>query len=77
MIRWIFASTVGKHGDELKIANYVKNQGSDAKYDQLYNSDRLTMFEWYYMIPRHLGRGCSLRNLHIIDKDRSRAFSGT
>lgn len=40
-----FSSTVGKHGDEAKIANYVKNQGSDAKYDQLYNSDQLAMFE--------------------------------
>lgn len=39
-----FASTVGKHGDESKIANYVKNQGSDAKYDQLYNSDQLAIF---------------------------------
>jgi|GEM_PF-4864747 len=27
-----FASTVGKQGDEAKIANYVKNQGSDAKF---------------------------------------------
>ena len=36
-----FASTVGKHGDEAKIANYVKNQGSDAKYDRLYNSNQL------------------------------------
>ncbi len=26
-----FANTVGKHGDETKMANYVKNQGSDAK----------------------------------------------
>ena len=40
-----FASTVGKHGDEAKIANYVKNQGSEAKYNQLYNSNQLGMFE--------------------------------
>jgi REP element-mobilizing transposase RayT len=40
-----FASTVGKHGDEAKIANYVKNQGSDAKYDRLYNSNQLAIFE--------------------------------
>jgi len=40
-----FASTVGKHGDEAKIANYVKNQGSDAKYDRLYNSNQLAIFD--------------------------------
>jgi putative transposase len=40
-----FCSTVGKHGDEAMIGNYVKNQGSDAKYDQLYNADQLTMFD--------------------------------
>ncbi len=40
-----FASTVGKHGDEAKIANYVKNQGSDAKYDRLYNSNQLVIFD--------------------------------
>ena len=40
-----FASTVGKHGDEAKIANYVKNQGSEAKYNSLYNSNQLAIFE--------------------------------
>ena len=40
-----FASTVGKYGDEAKIANYVKNQGSDAKYDRLYNSNQLAIFD--------------------------------
>ncbi len=40
-----FASTVSKHGDEAKIANYVKNQGSDAKYDRLYNSNQLAIFD--------------------------------
>lgn len=34
-----FASTVGKHGDENKIASYVKNQGKD--YNQLHQDDRL------------------------------------
>ena len=34
-----FASTVGKHGDETKIANYVKNQGKE--YHQLYQDSRL------------------------------------
>ena len=29
-----FASTVGKHGDEKTIANYVKNQGEE--YEQLH-----------------------------------------
>lgn len=46
-----FASTVGKHGDEAKIANYVKNQGSDAKYDRLYNLNQLAIFE---LITRYL-----------------------
>ena len=40
-----FASTVGKHGDEVKIANYVKNQGSEAKYHLLYNSSQFAIFE--------------------------------
>lgn len=34
-----FASTVGKHGDENKIANYVKNQGKE--YYKLYEDKRL------------------------------------
>lgn len=34
-----FASTVGKHGDENKIANYVKNQGKD--YYKLHEDKRL------------------------------------
>ena len=33
-----FASTVGKHGDESKIARYVKAQG--LEYDQLYKNNR-------------------------------------
>jgi len=40
-----FASTVSKYGDEAKIANYVKNQGNDAKYDRLNNSNQLSIFE--------------------------------
>ena len=46
-----FASILGKHSDEATIANYVKNQGSDAKYDRLYNSNQLAIFEW---ITRYL-----------------------
>ena len=37
-----FASTVGKHGDEGKIANYVKNQGNE--YNKLYEDRQLRLF---------------------------------
>ena len=37
-----FASTVGKHGDEALIANYVKQQGN--KYEQLYENRQLRLF---------------------------------
>lgn len=37
-----FASTVGKHGDESKIARYVKAQGFE--YDQLYENNQLRLF---------------------------------
>ena len=37
-----FASTVGKHGDESKIARYVKAQG--LEYDQLYENNQLRLF---------------------------------
>ena len=40
-----FLSTVGKHGDERKIANYVKNQGSNANYKT-----------WYQQNPRKFGQ---------------------
>lgn len=34
-----FISTVGKHGDEKTIMNYVKNQGRDPKgYEQIYEN---------------------------------------
>lgn len=39
-----FASTVGKHGDESKIARYVKAQG--LEYDQLYENNQLRLF-WF------------------------------
>ncbi len=38
-----FASTVGKHGDETTIANYVKNQGVDS-YVKLHESCQLELF---------------------------------
>ena len=31
-----FMSTVGKHGDEAMLKNYVKNQGQDESYQQLH-----------------------------------------
>jgi REP element-mobilizing transposase RayT len=37
-----FASTVGKHGDEKMITNYVKNQGNE--YQKLHESYQLTLF---------------------------------
>jgi len=37
-----FASTVGRHGDERKIANYVKNQGNE--YHKLYEDRQLRLF---------------------------------
>ncbi len=38
-----FVSTVGKHGDENTIANYVKHQG-DESYKELYQTDQLALF---------------------------------
>ncbi|NKB62226.1 MAG: IS200/IS605 family transposase [Gammaproteobacteria bacterium] len=37
-----FASTVGKHGDEEMIKNYVKNQGQ--QYKQIHHNYQLTLF---------------------------------
>jgi len=37
-----FASTVGKHGDENMIANYVKNQGNE--YEKLHEARQLEIF---------------------------------
>ena len=37
-----YASTVGKHGDEGKIANYVKNQGKE--YNKLHDDRQLRLF---------------------------------
>ena len=37
-----FASTVGKHGNEAMIGNYVKQQGGE--YQKLYNDQQLTLF---------------------------------
>ena len=38
-----YASTVGKHGDEGKIANYVKNQGQE--YNKLHDDRQLRLFD--------------------------------
>jgi REP element-mobilizing transposase RayT len=38
-----FISTVGKHGTEKVIGDYVKNQGREG-YDQLYSSNQLNLF---------------------------------
>lgn len=41
-----FVSTVGKHGTERVISDYVKNQGEEKKeYDPLYKSPQLKLFE--------------------------------
>ena len=37
-----FSSTVGKHGDENTIANYVKNQGQE--YNQIHHDSQLALF---------------------------------
>jgi|ERR1035437_2173199 putative transposase len=37
-----FASTVGKHGDEKMIGNYVKNQGQE--YNKLYEDRQIALF---------------------------------
>ena len=37
-----FVSTVGKHGDEVTIVNYVKSQGNE--YSRLYENRQLTLF---------------------------------
>ncbi len=37
-----FATTVGKHGDENMIGNYVKNQGNE--YDKLHSDHQLALF---------------------------------
>ena len=37
-----FSSTVGKHGDEQTISNYVKNQGQD--YKQIHHDYQLSLF---------------------------------
>ena len=40
-----FVSTVGKHGDEAMIKNYVKNQNKGKNDKQLYQSDQLTWLD--------------------------------
>lgn len=38
-----FATTVGKHGDESMIANYVKKQGQE--YEKLHTGQQIPLFE--------------------------------
>ncbi len=40
-----FVSTVGKHGNEETIANYVKKQGAVENYNKLYSEKQLRLFE--------------------------------
>ena len=40
-----FTNTVGQHGTEEKIANYVKNQGNENDYKQLMSNHQLVLFE--------------------------------
>ena len=39
-----FVNTVGQHGTEKKIAEYVKNQGIEKEYKKLKSDYQLTMF---------------------------------
>ena len=39
-----FASTVGKHGDEKMISNYVKKQGTGRTYEKLHEAHQLRLF---------------------------------
>jgi REP element-mobilizing transposase RayT len=44
--RGYYVGTVGEHGNENVIAEYVKNQGREpAKYKQLYNDRQLSLFD--------------------------------
>ena len=39
-----YVSTVGKHGNEEIISNYVKSQGTEKEYKKLYKSEQLGLF---------------------------------
>jgi REP element-mobilizing transposase RayT len=39
-----YVGTVGKHGNETTISNYVKNQGIEKEYKKLY-TQQISMFE--------------------------------
>ena len=39
-----FINTVGQHGTEEMIANYVKNQGESIPYKKIYSNQQLTLF---------------------------------
>lgn len=40
-----FVSTVGKHGNENTIANYVRSQGNEEEYTKLMVNEQLTLFD--------------------------------
>ena len=37
-------NSVGRHGDENTIQEYVKNQGKEKEYKKIYNSKQLRLF---------------------------------
>jgi len=39
-----FISSVGKHGDEKKLRNYVKNQGSHSSSYEAFHTNQLKLF---------------------------------
>ena len=41
-----YVSTVGQHGNEKVIQEYVKKQGTEKEYEQLLKQEQLDLFEW-------------------------------
>ena len=39
-----YVNSVGRHGDENTIQEYVKNQGNEKEYKKLYNNQQLRLF---------------------------------
>jgi len=39
-----YVNSVGRHGDENTIQEYVKNQGKEKEYKKIYNSKQLRLF---------------------------------
>ena len=55
-----FVNSVGRHGDERKIAKYVERQGRSGEYKKLYTG-QMKLFRAKSLIPRCLRRGVSFR----------------